>query len=285
MKDGTAIPATYNVFPIPLTALQANPNLTQKPWLLIIKNIKMKKILKISALFLMVAATFSCEEDEIPTANMISPQNGPVIIAPMANQCGLDPDAMDNLALTLAWDDAAYSVQTPITYTVEFAEAGTNFEAPFTVATTTARAVSWSVEQLNGIAINPDGLALLPYVAQEVDVRIVSGVGGGSSQTMASNAITLTITPYTTDNPLLAVPENHQGWSPPTAPLIASSGYGETDYEGYMWLDGSFKFLSPQPDGTFDWGTYTGLIMVILPEFWLMEPEKPTVRLLQDMTM
>lgn len=29
VKDGTAIPATYNVFPIPLTALQANPNLTQ----------------------------------------------------------------------------------------------------------------------------------------------------------------------------------------------------------------------------------------------------------------
>lgn len=31
VKDGTAIPATYNVFPIPLTALQANPNLTQNP--------------------------------------------------------------------------------------------------------------------------------------------------------------------------------------------------------------------------------------------------------------
>lgn len=31
VKDGTAIPATYNVFPIPLTAIQANPNLTQNP--------------------------------------------------------------------------------------------------------------------------------------------------------------------------------------------------------------------------------------------------------------
>ena len=28
---GTAIPSTYNLFPIPLTALQANPNLTQNP--------------------------------------------------------------------------------------------------------------------------------------------------------------------------------------------------------------------------------------------------------------
>ncbi|MBC7606481.1 MAG: RagB/SusD family nutrient uptake outer membrane protein, partial [Burkholderiales bacterium] len=31
VKDGTAIPATYNLFPIPLKALQANTNLTQNP--------------------------------------------------------------------------------------------------------------------------------------------------------------------------------------------------------------------------------------------------------------
>jgi starch-binding outer membrane protein, SusD/RagB family len=30
-KDGVAIPAHYNLFPIPLTAIQANPNLTQNP--------------------------------------------------------------------------------------------------------------------------------------------------------------------------------------------------------------------------------------------------------------
>ena len=30
-QTGTSIPSTYNVFPIPLTALQANPNLTQNP--------------------------------------------------------------------------------------------------------------------------------------------------------------------------------------------------------------------------------------------------------------
>jgi starch-binding outer membrane protein, SusD/RagB family len=31
VKDGTSIPATYNIFPIPLTALNANPNLKQNP--------------------------------------------------------------------------------------------------------------------------------------------------------------------------------------------------------------------------------------------------------------
>ena len=29
--NGASIPVTYNVFPIPLTALQANPNLSQNP--------------------------------------------------------------------------------------------------------------------------------------------------------------------------------------------------------------------------------------------------------------
>ena len=29
VKDGTSIPSTYNVFPIPSSALQANPNLSQ----------------------------------------------------------------------------------------------------------------------------------------------------------------------------------------------------------------------------------------------------------------
>jgi hypothetical protein len=31
VKDGVSIPTHYNLFPIPLRALQANPNLTQNP--------------------------------------------------------------------------------------------------------------------------------------------------------------------------------------------------------------------------------------------------------------
>ncbi|WP_345425523.1 RagB/SusD family nutrient uptake outer membrane protein, partial [Actinomycetospora chlora] len=31
VKEGTSIPDTYKLFPIPTTALQANPNLTQNP--------------------------------------------------------------------------------------------------------------------------------------------------------------------------------------------------------------------------------------------------------------
>ena len=59
---------------------------------------------------------------------------------------------------------------------------------------------------------------------------------------------------YTTDLPKIAVPGNHQGWNPPTAPRLAASGFGETDYDGYVWLDGGYKFVGPDGSGNFNWG-------------------------------
>ncbi len=52
----------------------------------------------------------------------------------------------------------------------------------------------------------------------------------------------------------IAVPGNHQGWDPPSAPLLASSSPTTTDYEGFVWLDGEFKFLAPNDAGEFQWG-------------------------------
>jgi len=71
------------------------------------------------------------------------------------------------------------------------------------------------------------------------------------------------------DNPRLAVPGNHQGWSPGTAPQLEASSLSTTDYEGYLWLDGEHKFVGPDADGIFDWdagpdygddGSFTGVL-------------------------
>ncbi|GGG40025.1 SusE domain-containing protein [Bizionia arctica] len=69
--------------------------------------------------------------------------------------------------------------------------------------------------------------------------------------------------------PKLAVPGNHQGWDPASAPLLAASSGLTADYEGYVWLDGEHKFLGPDADGNFDWGnpdwgdngTFTGILV------------------------
>ncbi len=52
----------------------------------------------------------------------------------------------------------------------------------------------------------------------------------------------------------IAVPGNHQGWNPGTAPLLEASVLGQTDYEGFVWLDGDFKFIAPNGSGVFEWG-------------------------------
>ncbi len=54
--------------------------------------------------------------------------------------------------------------------------------------------------------------------------------------------------------PKLAVVGNHQGWSPSSAPRIAASDCGQTDYEGYVWLNGGFKFVGPDSVGNYYWG-------------------------------
>ncbi len=52
----------------------------------------------------------------------------------------------------------------------------------------------------------------------------------------------------------IAVPGNHQGWDPPSAPQLEASSTSTTDYEGYVWLDGGHKFIGPDNNGNFAWG-------------------------------
>ena len=68
----------------------------------------------------------------------------------------------------------------------------------------------------------------------------------------------------------IAVPGNHQGWDPGSAPQLEASSTSSTDYEGYVWLDGGHKFVGPDANGDFDWGntdwgddgSFTGLLAV-----------------------
>ncbi|WP_181248523.1 SusF/SusE family outer membrane protein [Flavobacterium magnum] len=66
----------------------------------------------------------------------------------------------------------------------------------------------------------------------------------------------------------LAVPGNHQGWLPATADQVALDGPTAT-YEGYMSLDGEYKFVAPNATGSFEWnnpiygddGSFSGTLM------------------------
>ena len=226
----------------------------------------MKKILKLSTLALLLIAGVSCENDD---QKMASPSGGPELLTPLdGSSYVLDPAAGTNEVTTLVWNHADYSVQTEVNYDVEVALAGTDFATTVAGGSTTNRFVVWSHEALNTVALEA---GLTPYTAGDLEVRIKSSLGSNAEMVAYSNVITITITPYTTDLPKIAVPGNHQGWSPPTAPLMASSGFGQTNFEGYISLDVEFKFLRPKADGTFDWdgdsadwgddGTFSGVLL------------------------
>ena len=226
----------------------------------------MKKILKLSTLALLLIAGVSFENDD---QKMASPSGGPELLTPLdGSSYVLDPAAGTNEVTTLVWNHADYSVQTEVNYDVEVALAGTDFATTVAGGSTTNRFVVWSHEALNTVALEA---GLTPYTAGDLEVRIKSSLGSNAEMVAYSNVITITITPYTTDLPKIAVPGNHQGWSPPTAPLMASSGFGQTNFEGYISLDGEFKFLRPKADGTFDWdgdsadwgddGTFSGVLL------------------------
>lgn len=213
----------------------------------------MKKINKISA-GLLAAVAFvgfnACSDDD----NLIiaSPQGGPELVTPASGTALILSAANEqNLATTLVWNDADYNAQTSINYDVQIALSGTDFANPIAGGSTTERFLSWTNQQLNDASI---AAGLSPFVAGDIDVRVISSIGTQDAQQQMSGVLTLNVTPYTTSLPKIAVPGNHQGWDPATAPRLAASEFGATDYEGYVWLETEYKFVAPDEAGNFAWG-------------------------------
>lgn len=213
----------------------------------------MKKLNKISAGFLAVVAFVgfnACSDDD----NLIiaTPEGGPQLVTPASGTAIVLSAANEqNVATTLVWNDADYDAQTAINYSVEIALTGTDFAAPIDGGSTNERFISWTNQQLNDVSI---AAGLNPFVAGDLDVRVISSIGTQDAQQQISDVITLNITPYTTSLPKIAVPGDHQGWDPATAPRLASSEFGATDYEGYVWLETEYKFVAPDDAGNFAWG-------------------------------
>ena len=227
----------------------------------------MKHIYKIIFLFCFSLLIISCSENE-PDIIQIAPVSIGAINTPMnGDTFVLNPmEEATNIAITISWDDADYGYQTSINYTVEFGLSGTDFAEPVVVGTTNNNVLGMNISELNSAAI---GVGLAPFIEGSIDVRIISDVGTQDSMPQYSEPVVIFVTPFTTDLPKIAVPGNHQGWTPSTAELLASSGFDETDYEGYVWLDGGHKFVGPDSTGGFDWGnidwgddgTFTGKLL------------------------
>ncbi len=208
------------------------------------------RIYKILLLLVFIITAVSCDDnEELFTLNL---QGSGEITAPESGfKQVLNPEEeQSNTAFALNWNPADYGIPTEITYNVEFAKSGTDFAEPILAGSTSSTNMTWTVGDFNSKVV---GAGLLPFAEGSMDIRIISTVGEGSNPQI-SEPITVLITPFTTELPTIAVPGNHQDWDPPTAPLLAASAFGETNYEGYVWLDGEYKFIAPDLGGDFNWG-------------------------------
>lgn len=210
----------------------------------------MRNIVKSLLAVTLMAGFASCTDeqdlrfaDNAAEFKILSPVSGEGVV--------LSPDTPTNPGLSMTWEKMDYGTPTEVSYTVQVDKSGDNFDTPIDLLTTANNYATVTSDVLNGASV---GAGLTPFTQGGLEIRVRSTVGTTGSEEKFSDVITYLVTPYSTDLPKLAVPGNHQGWNPPTAPRIASSAFGATDYEGYMWLDAAFKFVAPDPSGNFNWG-------------------------------
>lgn len=229
----------------------------------------MKNIVKSFVALALIAGFTSCEDEQDllfsqPEASfrILSPTSGDGVV--------LSPATPTNPGLSLTWEDADYGTPTEVTYTVQVDKNGDDFDSPIDLVSTTNTFATITSDALNGASA---AAGLAPFSEGGLEIRVKSTVGTTGSQPLFSEVITYLVTPYSTELPKLGVPGNHQEWDPASSPRIASSSFGETDYEGYMWLDGGFKFVAPNASGNFTWdtnwgddGTFSGALLSNSPD-------------------
>ncbi len=233
----------------------------------------MKNIFKSLFIILSVIAV-SCNTDDVQDRPVIEGKDAPVLTAPEdANAYILLPENMAQQAERFVWTKANYNGEVAIDYTIEMDASGGDFSNPQILGSTSGTLqASISVETLNTACL---ALGATPYTAASFDVRVVSDAN--NFDRMASNIVTITVSPYTTETPKLWMPGSYQSdsgygsnWTHATAAQLASEGFGNTNFEGYVYFGSTqvspndgFKFTDAGDwnNGIFgDDGTFSGAL-------------------------
>lgn len=225
----------------------------------------MKNILKTSIFALMLVALGACENDTDPniTTNtattLLTPATGTEFVLTEGNQ--------DDMMATFVWEDSSYGVAAVPTYTLEIAEAGTNFENARVAGVSTETFLTFSVIQFNTLLVGGDTPLFEPFTTHDIDVRVKASLGNSLNAAISySNVVTLTVTTYenaVVEDPELffvGAPQGYYGlgvWDNATAIPMRYIGNGTTKvFECFVKVatgDG-FKFIGEQ--GTWDNGNY-----------------------------
>jgi len=228
-----------------------------------------KTILPVALLFI----AFSCEnEDDGPEFTVIPPSEEVAFTNSFLDDYLLSEQTSANIAERLLWNTPSFGAQTSVSFTVE--GSSTNLFAAtdpgyFSSGALTKNNYAVSVANLLAIA---DALDLDGDPTSGKDssgmayLRVTASVGDATDSngsSVVSEAQEIKITMVETEGeepaPMLAVPGQYQDWNPKGAPLLAASAAGQTDFEGFIYMDineadnQGFKFVEGV-DGVYDWG-------------------------------
>lgn len=208
---------------------------------------------------LMGILVISCTTSDVQDRPVIKGIDAPVLTAPNSGSAYvLLPATMTQQAERFVWTSANYGGNVIINYTLQIDKVGGDFsKAQVIGGANNANQASITQQALNVACL---ALGATPYAPANFIVRVGSSATGYAP--MYSAALPIAITPYTTATPHLWLPGSYQiasgygtgNWAQSTAPQMASTGYGNADFEGYMYVaanqvapDNGFKF-STQAD-------------------------------------
>ncbi|RAR50298.1 SusE domain-containing protein [Flavobacterium lacus] len=231
----------------------------------------MKNTFKLLFTAILISGLWSCEdEQELIFSN---PPASFEIVTPLDGSVFLEPDRAGDIALTVTWNDADFGDAIIANYDVEISLPNAEFASPIVAGNTTNNFVTWTVEELNGAATLA-GVEPFTDTPQDISIRVKAYLGTNQSEIVYSNVITVGVTTYTTETPLLYVVGNFlaaggygNDWTPSSAVPLASSGFGETDFEGYVFFNAAsfeYKFLPTNVsfDGDYgDDGNFSGTLV------------------------
>lgn len=202
----------------------------------------MKTINKLFILPLLLFAAVSCSNDDDRTSVA-------GITAPVATSAQHDTsivllrETQDDTAFTITWTDATYTQPTDVTYTIEAAKAGTEFDSIIIVGRSTTGSLAVTGRALNEIAVSAGFVALQQG---SLDVRVTASLGTANMAALTSNTITINVTPFPTENPKIYLRGNFtnaSGYGPDwgdntTPPFLEADATGDINkYEGFIYMN------------------------------------------------
>ena len=226
---------------------------------------------KIFAILLLIGIT-SCTTDDVQDRPIIEANESPELVAPENGTIyTLNFEYPTMIVDRFVWNPADFGGAVATTYTVEVDNVDNKFATPKILGSVASGTqLSFDVATLNALALS---LGATPFSAYSLEGRVKADVGGGVAA-MYSDKVTFVVTPFTTESPKLYVvggflADSGYGddWKPENAVAIAASEFGETNFEGFVYMNKSnaeFKFLPTNSsfDGDYgDDGTFTGKLI------------------------